>query len=279
MSNSRRSDQNGQFRRRDALKLAAAGLATTAVGYAGAARAQAPVGKRPFVLIHGAWHGGWAWRPVTERLWRAGHAASSPTLAGLGERAHLVSPEIGLDVHVQDVIAHMEMEDLRDVVLVGHSYGGMVIAGVLAQAPGRVQAAVFLDALVPESGKGLADYIPPKAKQNFEKLHAEGKSVPPRPPEMMAKLWGLTDPKVRDWVAARLRPQSPLTFLQPVKGEPMRDGVRYTFIRCEANPNPLFQAMGDKVKGDARWTYVGLDTHHDAMLLAPDALTEALLSA
>ena len=216
---------------------------------------------------------------MTERLWRAGHAASSPTLAGLGERAHLASPEIGLDVHVQDVIAHMEMEDLRDVVLVGHSYGGMVIAGVLAQAPGRVQAAVFLDALVPENGKGLADYIPPKAKQNFEKLHAEGKSVPPRPPEMMAKLWGLTDPKVRDWVAARLRPQSPLTFLQPVKGEPMRDGVRYTFIRCEANPNPLFQAMGDKVKGDARWTYVGLDTHHDAMLLAPDALTEALLSA
>ncbi|MGH8724055.1 MAG: alpha/beta fold hydrolase, partial [Burkholderiales bacterium] len=110
-----------------------------------------------FVLIHGAWHGGWCWRFVRPLL--KGHEVFAPSLTGLGERKHLVRADIGLDTHIEDVAALLEMEDLKDVVLVGHSYGGMVITGAAARAPARIQRLVYLDAFVPESGKCALEYV------------------------------------------------------------------------------------------------------------------------
>src|SRR5215211_5857359 len=107
-----------------------------------------------FVLVHGAWHGGWCWRKLTPLLRAAGHEAHAPTLTGLGERVHLATPEVGTDTHVQDVCKLLEYEDLSGVVLVGHSYGGHVIAGVAAQAPERLAHLVYLDA---DSGVYAAD--------------------------------------------------------------------------------------------------------------------------
>src|SRR5438128_128006 len=101
-----------------------------------------------FVLVHGAWHGGWCWKRVTPLLRAAGHEVYATTLTGLGERVHLASPNVGLALHVQDVVGVLEYEDLRDVILVGHSYGGIVISGVADRVPERLRHLVYLDALV-----------------------------------------------------------------------------------------------------------------------------------
>ncbi|NJO04219.1 MAG: alpha/beta fold hydrolase [Chloroflexaceae bacterium] len=116
-----------------------------------------------FVLVHGGWHGGWCWKKLTPLVQATGHTVLTPTLTGMGERAHLLNPEIDLDLHIQDIVAVLEYEDLREVVLVGHSYGGMVIAGVAERATERLAHLVYLDAFLPENGKALQDYafLPP----------------------------------------------------------------------------------------------------------------------
>ena len=106
-----------------------------------------------FVLVHGAWHGGWCWIKVARLLRDATHTVYTPTLTGLGERAHLATPDVDLETHIQDVVAVIESEELRNVVLVGHSYGGMVISGVAARVPNRIGRLVYLDAFIAETGR------------------------------------------------------------------------------------------------------------------------------
>ena len=122
-----------------------------------------------FILLHGAWHGGWCWRFVAPALRYAGHNVYTPTLTGLGERAHLARPEIDLKLHVQDVVALLEMEDLQDIVLLGDSYGGMVVTGVADRCAARISRLVYLDAFVPENGKCALDYIVPERAAAFRK--------------------------------------------------------------------------------------------------------------
>ena len=120
-----------------------------------------------FVLVHGAWHGGWCWRFVAPALRKLGHDVYTLSLTGLGDRRHLARPEINLDLHVQDVVALLEMEDLHQIVLVGHSYGGMVITGVADKCAERIRQLVYLDAFVPENGKCALDYILPERAAAF----------------------------------------------------------------------------------------------------------------
>ena len=137
-----------------------------------------------FLLIHGAWHGGWCWKKVTPLLRAAGHEVCTPTLTGLGERAHLLSAEVTLDTHVQDVVGVLEYEDLRDVVLVGHSYGGMVITGVVDRAADRLAHLVYLDAFVPQDGQALADLVDSTLYTTLEeqaRAEGEGWRVPALP--------------------------------------------------------------------------------------------------
>jgi pimeloyl-ACP methyl ester carboxylesterase len=112
------------------------------------------------VLVHGAWHGGWCWTKLIPSLRAAGHQVFSPTLTGLGERSHLLSPEVNLTTHIKDTAAVLEYEDLHNVMLVGHSYGGMVITGVTSEASARLAHLVYLDAFLPENGKAVKDYAP-----------------------------------------------------------------------------------------------------------------------
>src|SRR4051812_39309312 len=116
-------------------------------------------GKITFVLVHGAWHGGWCWKKVLPFLTSAGYEVFTPTLTGLGERSHLLSPQINLDTHIKDIIAVLEYEDLKDVILLGHSYAGMVITGVAVQSGMRLAHLVYLDAVIPENGKSFKDYL------------------------------------------------------------------------------------------------------------------------
>ena len=145
--------------------------------------------KHTYVLVAGAWHGGWVWRDVIPGLRSRGHAVTAPTLTGLGERRHS-GHDADLQTHVEDVVAHIEMEDLRDVTLVGWSYGGMVITGALARIPDRVKSMVYLDAFVPEDGVAAIDYFPPDAKAIMDAHKGADLLLPPLPLE----IFGVTDP-------------------------------------------------------------------------------------
>ena len=158
-----------------------------------------------FVLVHGAFHGGWYWRDVFAHLRAAGHEVFAPTLTGLGERRHLASPAVDLSTHVQDVANLLEWEDLQGVVLVGHSYGGMVITGVADRLAERLAALIYLDAAVPEDGQCVLDLQAPERRESIlEEVVANGGWLwPPR----TAEFYGVRDPAKQAWVDARCVPQ------------------------------------------------------------------------
>ncbi len=156
-----------------------------------------------FVLVHGAWHGGWCWQRVARLLRAAGHDVYTPTLTGLGERAHLLSPAIGLDTHIKDILGVLFYEDLRDVVLVGHSYAGMVITGVAEQTAKRLRHLVYLDAFVPWEGQSLLDLMGETEALIVRERAArdgDGWCVPPLPLEA----FGVTKPADLAWAGARI---------------------------------------------------------------------------
>jgi pimeloyl-ACP methyl ester carboxylesterase len=159
-----------------------------------------------FVLIHGAYHGGWCWSRVASRLRAKGHDVHRPTLAGMGEHAHLLSRQITLDTHVDDVVSHIETEELENVLLVGHSYGGLIITGAADRldGSGKIASLVYLDALAPVDGSRWSDFNLPAAA---EARHASAKKagglfMPP--PD--AAMFGLTDAADIAWGNRRLRP-------------------------------------------------------------------------
>jgi pimeloyl-ACP methyl ester carboxylesterase len=171
------------------------------------------------LLIHGGWHGGWCWRWVAPRLRAAGHEVVTPTLTGLGDRAHLVGAlgdSIDLDTHVRDVVELLGYDDLDRVVAVGHSYGGMVLTGVADRAPARLAHLVYLDAFLPADGQALFDLLRPERREALTEAarqHGGGRLVPPPPPAML----GVTDEERAAWLAVRLTPQPLRTFTQPLR--------------------------------------------------------------
>jgi pimeloyl-ACP methyl ester carboxylesterase len=137
--------------------------------------ARAQTQRKTFVLVHGAWHGGWCWRRVSDLLEAKGHKVFTPTLTGVGERSHLLTKDINLATHVTDVVNMIKWEDLKDIVLVGHSYAGCVIAPVAEQMEGRISSIVFLDAFFPENGESLVDVAAPPVREAI--LGAKQKGV------------------------------------------------------------------------------------------------------
>ena len=156
--------------------------------------------KVTYVLVHGAWHGGWCWRSVRALLEKAGHQVHAPSLTGLGERKHLARPDIDLDTHIADIVHLLGMEDLRDVVLVGHSYGGMVMTGAADRAHERIARLVYLDAFVPENGKCTLDYVVP---ERAARMREEGEKTGFVSPPPMS-LWGLSRPEHLAFVGPRV---------------------------------------------------------------------------
>jgi len=235
--------------------------------------------RRTFVLVHGAWHGGWCWRKLVPLLEALGHRVWTPTLTGLGERAHLLSADVDLQTHVLDVSALLEMEDLRDVVLVGHSYAGMVITGVAD----RLVGLIYLDAFLPDAGKALRDYTPARAPA--APVAAASDAPPPVrdwrvPPRQTAKEFGIQDEAEAAWVQARLRPQSAKTFTQPL---PLRDGfphgIRRTYIRCtyiRCTDDAWFVEAAQRAGRQGATVRELLGHGHDAMWTAPEALARLL---
>jgi pimeloyl-ACP methyl ester carboxylesterase len=233
-----------------------------------------------FVLVHGAFHGGWCWRKVTPLLRAAGHEAHAPTLTGLGERVHLATPEVGLDTHVQDVCNLLEYEDLSGVVLVGHSYGGMVVAGVAEQAPERLAHLVFVDAQIADDGQASVDLQPPERRQALvERVRTGGQGWRlPLDIESTLDGYGIVDPAERRWMAERLVPHPWKTATDPLRLPTGRGrSLPRTFILCTRRSSPSVGA--ERARSEPGWRLREIDTGHDAMVTAPRELSELLLEA
>jgi pimeloyl-ACP methyl ester carboxylesterase len=231
-----------------------------------------------FVLIHGAWHGGWCWKRVSPLLRVARHEVFTPTLTGLGEREHLMSQDIGLETHIQDVLNVLEFEDLRNVILVGHSYAGMVITGVADRAAERIAHLVYLDAFVPEDGKSLGDYQPSEFFQMFrDKTRAEGAGFK-LPCVIPPEAFGITNEQDLAWLRPRLRPHPFQTKLDAIRlTNPSSAHIPRTYIYCNNPAVGVFDQFANRFKHDPAWRYAELATGHDAMVTAADDLAALLL--
>jgi len=229
-----------------------------------------------FVLVHGAWSGGWKWRFVAPMLRRAGHEVFTPTLTGLGERGHLASAGIDLDTQVQDVVALVEMEDLRGIVLVGHSYGGMVVTGAAERIQDRVRRLVYLDAFVPEDGKCALEYVVPERAARFREEGERTGFVSPPPPS----LWGVTRPDDVAFARQRELRHPYRCFTQSVRRVNSSAGaLPKTFIYCSSPATGTFDQFAAKYRRDPAWRFHELETGHDSMILVPERLAALLLQS
>jgi pimeloyl-ACP methyl ester carboxylesterase len=232
-----------------------------------------------FVLVHGAWHGGWCWVRVAQQLRLYGHRVVTPTLTGLGERAHLLTRDIDLDTHITDIAAVIETEELRDVVLCGHSYGGCVIAGVADRAADSLSAVVYLDAFIPADGQCMIDLVPPKGAAAMTALaheKGEGWKVPPR----SAESFQVASAEDRDWVDRRCVPHPFATMTQPVRLTGAGDAVPVkSYIRAAKYGASPFGPFAERAKNDPGWRYEDIECGHDVMVDAPDELVDALIRA
>jgi pimeloyl-ACP methyl ester carboxylesterase len=231
-----------------------------------------------FVLVHGSMHGGWCWKRVVPLMRAAGHEVYTPTLTGLGERLHLAHPGIDLDTHIRDLLEVLEFEDLHDVVLVGHSYGTMVITGVADRVPERISHLVYLDGAMASDGQAVLDLFPPEWRASRRaQVDAEGDGWRQLPPADLT-VWGISQDD-EAWVRSKLVPQPFKTFTQPLRlTHAAGFGGPKTFIAClEAPAAGWRDAMVDRVRAEPGWHYRELATGHDAMITAPGALTGLLL--
>ena len=229
-----------------------------------------------FVLVHGAWHGSWCWKRVRQGLQALGHDVFTPTLTGVGERSHLLSPQINLDTHIDDVVNVIRFEELNDVVLCGHSYGGCVISGVADRMPERIGALVYLDAFVLEDGQSVHDALPAAARDaqvSLAQSVGDGWKVPPIPAEAFN-----VNPVDRDWVDRQCTMQPLATFQQPLTlSAGSRTPKNLTFILATEFDNSPFPQFHDRANAQG-WTTMKIDCGHDVMLDRPDELTRALAS-
>ncbi|CDN94504.1 MULTISPECIES: alpha/beta fold hydrolase [Rhizobium/Agrobacterium group] len=223
-----------------------------------------------FVLIHGAWHGAWCWQRVIDHLRAAGHDAGALTLSGLAERADLLSRQIDLSAHIEDVIAHVRASGWKAITMVGHSYGGFPATAAAARLGDLVSHLVLLDAFLPQDGEKLLDHAPHLIEAYT--AHAsrdENWHIPPLP----SVNFGVADAD-RAWVDERLTAQPVGTYFEPIRLPPLSVPDR-TYIRCTQAPGALLERSAFRARADG-WRYVEIDAPHDAMLTHPELLAAVI---
>jgi pimeloyl-ACP methyl ester carboxylesterase len=227
-----------------------------------------------FVVAHGAWSASWAWRKMRPLMAAAGHDLVVPCHTGLGERRHLLDSSITLDTHVMDVIAAIKMEDLRDVVLVGHSYGGMVATVVADRVPERIRHLVYLDAFVPRDGQCLFDLQPPEHRARVEAAaaeHGDGWLVPPQapPPD--------TTPEDFAWIGPRRFSQPIGCMTTPAVLENGGFPGPRSYVFCtRVGPSDSFRQFSVRAQVEPGWRYFEMDASHNPHITCPEALMRVL---
>jgi pimeloyl-ACP methyl ester carboxylesterase len=230
-----------------------------------------------FVLVHGGGHGGWCYTRLAARLRAMGHEVHCPTLTGLGERRHLLRPGIDLDTHIEDVVALLFHEDLTDVYLAGHSYGGMVITGVADRAPDRVKHLIFLDAAHPHDGESLYEIAKGQMSMaNQFMVTVNGVECFFLPDEMAGPAYGVPDPADFAWMKPRLAPNPWVSITQPLRlaNEAAVLALPSTSINCTptlaVRPKEYLHRT---LEADHLFE---IDTGHDLMITEPDAVARML---
>ena len=268
--------------RRGFLKASSAATpgAVTAVGNTGIASVTDK--PRTFVLVHGAWHGGWCWRRVADVLRARGHRVFAPSLTGLGDRAHLFSKDISLQTHVEDILSVVETEELSDFVLVGHSYAGMVISGVADTLGQRVSCYVYLDARLPFDMSPGASFswssfdTPEIREARLKSVREQGKGValPPPPPSAFA----VTKPSDVAWLQRHLRPMPVQTYIGTFTFKSSgSNGLKRTYIAAIKPPYATLVSTHNRIRGDHTWSFTTIEAGHDSMVTAPDELASLLM--
>ncbi|MBH5398853.1 alpha/beta hydrolase [Bradyrhizobium sp. CNPSo 4010] len=250
---------------------AAAGSASAFASGVFTSPAHAQSSQKTYVLVPGAYYGAWSWQRVTERLQKLGHRVYPLTLTGLAERSHLLNKDISLDTHIADIVNLVEWEDLTDICLVAHSYGGCPASGALERIGSRVSSIVWVDAIKPADGQSFRDLVPFPIEEGAISRPAP-KAVPPN---------AFNDPKDVAWVLSKVTPHPVGTFLQPVKLSGAREKVaKKTYIRLPKFQLAAMDKAAAECKADNSWTVLENTTSgHSVMIVEPDWLTEVLTKA
>jgi len=227
-----------------------------------------------FLVAHGAWSAGWAWKKVRPLMRARGHEIFTPTYTGVGERSHLAHRDIDLQTHIADILGVLKCEDLRDVILVGHSYGGMVATGVADRAADRISQLVYLDAFAPRDGQSLLDLQTDEARQRVRdgtKKEGDGWRIPPNPAPPDTSAEDLA------WVNAHRVPQPIKCFEQKIKLTGAVDRLPRTYIYCKiSRPGDVFRQFRDRASTEKGWKCIDIDASHSPNVTAPEALAKIL---
>jgi pimeloyl-ACP methyl ester carboxylesterase len=254
--------KSGSFSRRRALSMGI-GLAAAA-GMAPLRSANATSKRASYVLVHGAWHGGWCWRRVCDRLTAKGYYLVAPTLSGVGERSHLPPDGIDLTTQIDDIVGEIKWKDLDNLVLVGHSYGGMVITGVAEQLHDRISTIVYLDAFLPADGQSLADL---SGRASWPE-HV----TPPLPASAFH-----VNAKDAAWVDSKTTPHPTRCFTEKLKVTGAYQSIaKKLYVRAPLFAINAFDHALEQCRADRSWQTTMVNCGHDVMIDQPDALTAIL---
>lgn len=230
-----------------------------------------------FLLTHGAWHGGWCWRRLEDILVREGHRVFAPTLTGLGRHQHLLRPDVALSTHVEDILAVAVTEEIEDIVLVGHSYGGAVVTHAADRMADKLSALIFLDAYIAKDGQSILDADPPERQEQIlsRMVDTPNGRVFPCPP---AIIYGLRSQADQAWVDRRQTPHPAATYTERLA----LTGAWHTveklgYIATTGFSQDDFRNISDALKDDPAFTRTTIDSGHDAMIDAPAELAALLL--
>lgn len=230
-----------------------------------------------YVLVHGAWHGSWCWKRVRKALQAQGHDVFTPTLTGIGERAHLLSPHVNLETHIDDVVNLIRWEELSDIVLCGHSYAGTVVSGVADRIPEKIGALIYLDAFLLEDGRCLLDELPPEQKTihlERTRIEGEGWKVPPIPAALFA-----VNAADAAWADAQCTMHPLACFQQPLRLSGKNGAVKdVTYILATGYNDSPFPPSCERARARG-WKTLSVPCGHDVMLDLPAELTAILLAA
>jgi pimeloyl-ACP methyl ester carboxylesterase len=228
--------------------------------------------EKTILVCHGAWSGGWSWKKMFPLLQAAGYRMVVPTYTGLGEREHLANPAIDLETHIQDVLSAIKFEDLNDIILLGHSYGGMVATGVADRARDKIAQLIYLDAFVPGDGQSLFDLNEAgRGPMHDAAKSGDGWRVPPNPTPSD------TPPADLAWLSARRVPMPIKCFETKLKLQNGEPSVPRSYIYVtRIAPADVFGQFARRAKSEPGWRYVEIDASHSPNVTAPDALMEVL---
>lgn len=231
-----------------------------------------------FVAVHGAFCGGWIWKPVAGLLEAQGHTFFRPTLTGCAEREHVGGTHVTLTTHVQDVVSLLKLEELEDVVLIGHSYAGLVITGVAQEASQRLAGLVHLDAFLPEDGERGQDYLGPAVFEHMVALAAESGNGWRVPLFFSIDHFCPENHALRPWLASQLRGVPLQPFSQPLKLPRDVSGIPMLYVYCKADALGMFETARDRAGKRVNTEVAELDTQHAAMLTQPQVVADLLHS-